>query len=414
MSKETAENTPFTGRTIGLLTSLLAVLVALGLGAAILGVSGINPLRAYRAILEGSFGNSFAIGQTLTKAAPLAIVAIGAAVALRAGAITIGAQGQLVAGSIGALLTSFLFADAPSAVAIPAAAVGGIIFGTAWVAIPAFLRARMGVNEILSTLLFNEFAFLLLLYLLNGPLGAALSITPKSEQMPENATLGKLIGGTQIHVGVLVVVVVAVLFYVWTRSVMGYRYDLYGENPQMAHSMGMPGKLILFNSLLISGAAAGMAGWMQVAGPLNRVYANIAEDIGFFGLVAAMLGGARPLGILAASLLVGALQAGGLHMQATEEIPANLSHVIEALILLGFAVRYAPQIVSLLGRVIRSVRSLLRLERDPGGHKEFGWRDAGASADGKTPPEGETAEGGRSATEGAASAEQESAEKAGG
>ncbi len=377
-----APESPFERRTISLTTSLLAVLAALGLGAIILVASGINPLTAYGAIITGSFGSSFALGETLARAAPLAVVGAGAAVALRAGAITIGAQGQLVAGSIGALVTGFLFAGAPSFVAIPAAAIGGMVFGAVWVLIPALLRAYMNVNEILSTLLFNEFAFLLLAYLLNNPLKEPRAITPKSKTIPENAALGDLLGGTRLHAGVVAVAVVIALFFIWTRSVAGYRYDLYGENPQLAHSLGIPGRRVLLNSLLISGATAGLAGWMQVAGLLGRLYENIAEEIGFFGLVAAMLGGAQPLGIVAASLLVGALQAGGLHMQSTEGIPATLSDVIQALILLGFAVRYAPQITAIGQRVIRSVRTSLGMlphQRVPKGKtRSRGRRSKGA------------------------------------
>ena len=348
-------DTAFERATIGLGTSLLAVVVALALGAAILAGSGQNPLTAYGAILAGSFGDWFAIGETLARAAPLAIVGIGAAVALRAGVITIGAQGQLIAGSIGALVTGFLLRGAPSAAAIPLAAVGGAVFGMVWVVIPALLRAHLNVNEILTTLLFNEFAFLLLAYLLNGPLKEPRAITPKSEPFAENAVLGDLVASTRLHAGVLAVVVMVLLFGLWTRSTMGYRYDLFGENPRLAHSLGIGGRRIILNSLLISGALAGLAGWLQAAGLLQRLFVDIAEEIGFFGLVVAMLGGARPLGILAAALLVGALQAGGLHMQAVESIPASLSDIIQALILLGFAVRYAPQIAAIARRVVRSV-----------------------------------------------------------
>ena len=170
---------PFTRKTMGFVSSMLAVLAALGIGAVILGISGENPLTTYWSIIQGSFGSSFALGETLARAAPLAVIGVGAAVALRAGAITIGAQGQLIAGALGALTTSFLFSEAPSAVAVPAAAIGGVLFGMAWALIPALLRAYGGVNEILSTLLFNEFAFLLLAWLLNNPLKAPLAITPE-------------------------------------------------------------------------------------------------------------------------------------------------------------------------------------------------------------------------------------------
>lgn len=348
-------DTPFERATIGLGTSLLAVVAALGLGAVILAGSGENPLTAYGAILVGSFGDWFAIGETLARAAPLAVVGVGAAIALRAGVITIGAQGQLIAGSLGALCAGFVLQDVPAGVAVPLAAIAGALFGMVWVLIPALLRARLNVNEILSTLLFNEFAFLLLGYLLNNPLKEPRAITPKSEPLPDSVVLGDLVASTRLHAGVLAVVVIVALFALWTRSTMGYRYDLFGENPRLANSLGIPGRRIILNSLLISGALAGLAGWLQAAGLLQRLFIDIAEEIGFFGLVVAMLGGARPLGILAAALLVGALQAGGLHMQATEGIPASLSDVIQALILLGFAVRYAPQIAAIGRRVVRSL-----------------------------------------------------------
>lgn len=348
-------DTAFERATIGLSTSLLAVVIALGLGAVILAGSGENPLTAYGAILVGSFGDWFAIGETLARAAPLAVVGVGAAVALRAGVITIGAQGQLIAGSLGALCAGFVLRDVPTGVGVPLAAVAGALFGMVWVLIPALLRAHLNVNEILSTLLFNEFAFLLLAYLLNNPLKEPRAITPKSEPLPDSVVLGDLVASTRLHAGVLAVVLIVALFALWTRSTMGYRYDLFGENPRLAHSLGIPGRRVICNSLLISGALAGLAGWLQAAGLLQRLFVDIAEEIGFFGLVVAMLGGARPLGILAAALLVGALQSGGLHMQATEGIPASLSDVIQALILLGFAVRYAPQIAAIGRRVVRSL-----------------------------------------------------------
>ena len=352
-------DTPFERATIGLGTSLLAVVAALGLGAVILAGSGENPLTAYGAIIVGSFGDWFAIGETLARAAPLAVVGVGAAIALRAGVITIGAQGQLIAGSLGALCAGFVLQDVPAGVAVPLAAVAGALFGMVWVLIPALLRAHLNVNEILSTLLFNEFAFLLLGYLLNNPLKEPRAITPKSDPLPDSVVLGDLVASTRLHAGVLAVVVIVALFALWTRSTMGYRYDLFGENPRLANSLGIPGRRIILNSLLISGALAGLAGWLQAAGLLQRLFIDIAEEIGFFGLVVAMLGGARPLGILAAALLVGALQAGGLHMQATEGIPASLSDVIQALILLGFAVRYAPQIAAIGRRVVRSLTDSL-------------------------------------------------------
>ena len=338
--------------TASLSTSCIAVLIAIVLGGLIMLMSGENPLTAYTAMVEGAFGSKFALGETLSRAAPLALVGYGAAVALRAGLITIGAQGQVVAGAIGALLTAQFFESAPSAVAIPAAALGGALFGMAWVLIPALLRAHFNVNEILSTLLFTEFAALLIEYLLNNPLKPPTAITPQSDPYPDNGVLGLVIDGTRFHVGVFVAVAIGLLFVWWVRSDRGFSYDLYGENPSLAQSLGISGNRVIVNSLLISGATAGLVGWIQAAGLLQRVYVEIASDIGFFGLVVAFLGGATPGGVLVAALLFGALQSGGLAMQSSEGIPASLSDIIQALLLLGFSIRYAPQIIRLSRRVM--------------------------------------------------------------
>ena len=338
--------------TASLSTSCIAVLIAIVLGGLIMLMSGENPLTAYTAMVEGAFGSKFALGETLSRAAPLALVGYGAAVALRAGLITIGAQGQVVAGAIGALLTAQFFENAPSAVAIPAAALGGALFGMAWVLIPALLRAHFNVNEILSTLLFTEFAALLIEYLLNNPLKPPTAITPQSDPYPDNGVLGLVIDGTRFHVGVFVAVAIGLLFVWWVRSDRGFSYDLYGENPSLAQSLGISGNRVIVNSLLISGATAGLVGWIQAAGLLQRVYVEIASDIGFFGLVVAFLGGATPGGVLVAALLFGALQSGGLAMQSSEGIPASLSDIIQALLLLGFSIRYAPQIIRLTRRVM--------------------------------------------------------------
>ena len=349
------EYTPLEGEerslTTSLSTSCLAVLIAVLVGGLIMLFSGENPLTAYTAMLDGAFGSKFALGETLSRAAPLAIVGYGAAVALRAGLISIGAQGQVIAGAIGALVTAQLFESAPSSVAIPAAAIGGALFGMAWVTVPALLRAYFNVNEILSTLLFTEFAALLIEYLLNNPLKPPTAITPQSDPYPSNGVLGLVVDGTRFHTGVFVAVVVGFGFVWWVRSDRGFRYDLYGENPGLAQSLGISGNRVIINSLLISGATAGLVGWIQAAGLLQRVYVEIASDIGFFGLVVAFLGGATPGGVLVAALLFGALQSGGLAMQSSEGIPASLSDIIQALLLLGFSIRYAPQILRLTRRV---------------------------------------------------------------
>ena len=167
--------------------------------------------------------------------------------------------------------------------------------------------------------------------------------------------------GTRFHIGVLAAPLVCLALTWWIRSTKGFEYDLYGENAALAKGLGISEKRVIINSLLISGATAGLVGWIQTAGLLNRVYVQIAAEIGFFGLVVAFLGGTRPLGVLAGALLFGALQSGGLAMQSAEGVPASLSDVIQAVILLGFSVRYAPQIGEIFKRVTHRIRPKKRV-----------------------------------------------------
>ncbi len=330
---------------------MVSVIGAFVIGAVLLVAAGDDPVTAYGAMLEGSVGSSFALGETLVRAAPLAIVGLGAALALRAGIFTIGAEGQIAVGAVGAVLAALWVDSWPGALAVPVAMAAGATFGGLWALPPALLRARLGVNEILSTLLFNYFAAFLVTYLLREPLRPEGSIIAQSEAYPDDGRLGLLVAGTRLHWGVLVAVAVAVAFGAWIRSVRGFRSDVFGENPRLARQLGISPVRVVVTSMVLSGAAAGLVGWLQVAGLHGRAYVNVAEGIGFLGLVVAVLGGMRPLGVVAAAVLLSALSAGGLHMEATQEIPSTLSDVLQALVLLGVAARFAPRLWRLGRRV---------------------------------------------------------------
>jgi ABC-type uncharacterized transport system permease subunit len=318
--------------------------LALAIGAILLLLAGHDPLVAYRAMLRGALGSRFAIGETLVRAAPLAVIGVGVSVALRAGIFTIGSEGQLMMGAVGATLVSLWLPGVPSFAVIPLAAAAAGIFGALWALIPALLRAHLRVNEILSTLLFNYFAAYTLGFLLRVPLKPPNSPISQSDVLPSNAVLPMLLSGTRLHVGVVVAVAAAGVFALWVRSVSGFRTDLFGQNPKLAQHVGVSTIWTIVGVMVIAGALSGLAGWSQVAGLHRRLYVEVASGVGLLGVIVAVLGGLRPIGVLGAALLLAGLQAGGVFMEQTAHVPATLSDVVQALILLSFAARLGPRL----------------------------------------------------------------------
>ena len=320
--------------------------VALGLavGALLLRLAGHDPVASYAAMVRGAVGSRFAIGETLVRAAPLAAIGVGVSIALRAGVFTIGSEGQLVMGAVGATLAALWLREGPPFLTISGAFVAAAVFGALWASLPAVLRARFEVNEILSTLLFNYFAAYLLGYLLREPLKPPSSPISQSEVLPPAALLPSLLPGTRLHVGVLVAIAAAGAFALWVRSVPGFRVDLFGQNSTLARHVGVSPTWTIVGVMLVAGLLSGVAGWSQVAGLHRRLYVEVASGVGYLGVLVAVLGGLRPLGVIAASLLMAALQAGGVFMEQTAHIPATLSDVVQALILLSFAARLGPRL----------------------------------------------------------------------
>lgn len=163
-------------------------------------VAGANPVRALRGLLDGAFGDRYAIAETLVQSVPIAIVALGVAPALRAGIFPVGSEGQLAIGAVTATATVLALRGAPTAVMIPAGCIAGMLGGVAWAFLPAILRARLRVNEILSTLLMNYLAANLVLWLVRTALGTSDAVaTPRSDRLPVEALIPKLVEGTRLH-----------------------------------------------------------------------------------------------------------------------------------------------------------------------------------------------------------------------
>jgi general nucleoside transport system permease protein len=326
-----------------LLPPLVALTAALLLGAIMLYALGANPITGYAALLEGAFGSTNAWADTIVKATPLLLVALGICIAFRGGVINIGGEGQMILGALSATALGLAFPTAPGLVLIPLALLLGFAAGGLWGAIPGYLKARFNVNEILSTIMMNAIAIQLMNMLLRGPLidttqkGAAR--IPQTSRLPEAFDIPRLVP-TRLHLGALLAIVLAiVVYYFLWRTTVGYRIRAVGKNQHASRYAGIGVERHIVISLLLSGAFAGLAGAVQVYGVnhfmiTDGTAAGFTGSAGFNGIVVALFGQLHPLGAIPASFFFGALLVGANQLQRATQVPAALLTALNGLIVI--------------------------------------------------------------------------------
>jgi simple sugar transport system permease protein len=347
-------------------------LAAFAIGAIILLLQGVNPLQAYTVMFSGAFGSKNGLADTLVKATPLLLVALGIAISFRGGMINIGAEGQLI---VGALLTTYLGVTLgetmPALLVILICVLAGAAMGGFWGAIPGYLKARLGVNEILSTIMLNQIAIQVGFFLLRGPmidpaeLAAGTNIPhsarlAKALDLPRFTDIAKWLGftksakelglsgytaelygllvePTRLHAGFIFALIMAVLVYIFLwRTTIGYRIRAVGLNPHAARYAGINVPRTMILSMTLSGAMAGLAGAVEILGLHHRMFEPLAVSAGygFSGIVAALFGKLHPLGIIPSSILFGGLLVGGDKMQRAVQVPQVLITAILGLVVL--------------------------------------------------------------------------------
>jgi len=320
----------------GITVGSSAVIFALLIGAAMIIGLGANPLEGYKELLVGAFGGTEQLAESAAKAMPLLLVGTGICVAFRAKVINIGGEGQIIAGGLLSTMTALAVPDLPSVVLIPLVLLMGLVGGAIWGGIPGALKAYLGVNEILSTIMLNLVAVQLFNYLLRAPLMDPKQIElgtriPQTKRLSENADLPVLISGTRLHLGVVVALLAAAVawFFLW-RTTTGYRVRAVGASAPAARYAGMPVKRMTMLALTISGALCGLAGAALVFGSeTHRLQTEgfatgFTGSAGFNGIVAALFGGLHPLFTIPSSFLFGGLLVGANAMQRAIQIPVAL------------------------------------------------------------------------------------------
>jgi ABC-type uncharacterized transport system permease subunit len=321
--------------------ALGGIIVILAVTGSAFVLAGANPLDAYFAYFVQPLTREFTLLEVLNKATPLLFTGTAVAIAFRAGYWNIGVEGQLLMGAVAAAGIGQLAEGWSPLLVLPLMIAGGALAGAAWALVPALLRVRMGIDEVVTTLLLNPVALLVVQALLHGPWKDPETGFPESPRIAESAEFPPLsdllpfIDKSRLHLGfILALVVIGVAWWVLSRTGTGLRVRAVGLSPHGARFAGIKVERTLLRVALISGAVAGIAGVSEVAGIQFRLTEGVSPGFGYTGIVVAMLGGLTMPGVLLAGLLLGDLSVGASSAVRSLQIPSQLGAVVQGTLLL--------------------------------------------------------------------------------
>lgn len=325
-------------RSAQLLITPISLALALAFGGLIMWLTGVDPIVAYKAMLVGALGSPYSISETLVKATPLILTALAVCVAFKMLFWNIGAEGQMVMGGFFAsgvaLFLPPIWPDIPSFLLLIIMFVAGFVGGALWGLIPAALRAYIGVNEILTTLLMNYLAIMGVEYFFIGPWrdphGYGFAGSP---QFVDAAYLPHL-PDLRVHLGLVIALAAAALVWlIFARTKWGYRIRVIGENRKAAlyGGMNVVGNILLV--MIVSGGLAGIAGVSEVSGVMHRLMQGLASGNGYSAIIVAYIARLNPIGSVLVAFLLAVLLVGGDQLQITMRLPSSVSLVLEGAIL---------------------------------------------------------------------------------
>ena len=319
-------------------TAGAALLLTLAAAAVVLRLGGHAPGEALGALVGGSVGSGRALTSiTLVRTVPLLLTGLAVALAFRAGVWNIGAEGQLYAGAVAGAAVGLAAEGWPPLLAVATLLAASAAAGAAWAAVPAAMKLRLGVGEVITTLLMNFVAIHLAGWMVHGPLQEARGVFPQTDPIAEAARLPALLPGTRLHVGFALAVAAAVVLWLFLRSTTaGFRVRAVGAGRRAAEVAGrIDADRTMAGAFLASGALAGLAGGVEVAGVTYALYEGLSPGHGYTAIAVALLAGLHPLGVVLTAALFGALEGGAGAMQRVAGVPAAWVGGVEALVILS-------------------------------------------------------------------------------
>lgn len=328
------------------LIPILSIIIAFAISALVILAIGENPVEALRIMVTGSLMSTYGWGYTLYYATNFMFTGLAFAVAFHASLFNIGGEGQAMLGGLGVALVCLLIPWPHWALALPAAMIGGALFGALWAAIPAYLQAARGSHIVITTIMFNLIGAAVLNYMLVNVMRPSGSMDPASASFPEGAHLPTfqdmfstaettLFRGAPVNITFFIAILAC--FFVWLliwRTRLGYQIRAFGQSEKAAVYAGISPLKITMAAMLISGALAGLMAINNVMGEAERLVLNAVEGAGFIGIAVALMGRSHPFGVFLAALLFGFLYQGGAELSLWTNIPRELIVVIQALVIL--------------------------------------------------------------------------------
>ncbi|HEY8516855.1 MAG TPA: ABC transporter permease [Candidatus Binatia bacterium] len=317
-------------------SALVALGVAVGCAAALAHLGGADPWLAVRALFTGSVGSTANLTATLLQATPLLLTGAAVMLAFKSGVLNIGAEGQFLVGALAATVVGT--APGPEAGRWILVLLAGALAGAAWAVVAAGLRIARGVNEVITTILLNFIGLYLVSWAVDGPLQEAARQYPQSDPLVAGAMLWRPIVGSRLHLGVALALVATIAAgWLLSRTALGLRLRAAGLNAPAARLAGFPVRRDLAIAFALSGALAGLAGAIEVAGVTGRLYERISPGYGYTAIAIALLGGLRTGGVVATALFFAALSAGATAMERTAGVESVLVLAVQGATLLVIA-----------------------------------------------------------------------------
>lgn len=319
---------------------VIAVVVALVLGAMVIYAVGENPVYAYQQLLWGAFGGWGNLSATLQYTTPLLFTGLAVGFAFRSDVSNIGVEGQMLFGAMAAALVGH-YVRLPMPLHLPLAILAAMLAGGLWALVPALGKVKLGLNELVLCLMLNPVASKITSYLAGYPFKAP-GPTNKTYDIMPSAALAQFTPLSQLNIGfVLAVATIIAFWYIENRTVKGYEWRLVGLNSLFARQVGINVNGAIYEVFFVSGILAGLAGAEQALGVYRSFYDGFSPGFGFDGIAVAMLAKNSPIGIAVAAVLLGALNSGGIAMQMMTSVTRDIVKVLEAIVILLLAAEFA-------------------------------------------------------------------------
>ena len=322
-------------RLMGYLAPLIALLITLLAGLVLFAMLGVPVGAAFYAFFVEPVSSLYGLAELGVKAAPLVLIGVALSIGFRAQVWNIGAEGQLILGAITGAVVALYFYEIDGWYVLPLMMFASVLGGMLWSSIPALLKTRFGVNEILTSLMLTYVAVLLLSYLVSGPLRDPDGFNfPESRLFHDAALLPRILDGTRLHAGALVALAVVVAgWLLLSHTLLGFALRVNGAAPRAGAYAGFSQSKLVWFALLLGGGCAGLAGLFEVAGPIGQLLPSVSPGYGFTAIIVAFLGRLHPIGVLFAGLVMALSYLGGESAQITLSLPIAVTGVFQGLLL---------------------------------------------------------------------------------